>query len=157
MPSPLVEAWAMSNEANLYLLKQIPPACLKDTYAPPTRNVAQQFAHMHGVRVRWMQHAAPDLVGGLKTFPRGSAPTRKQLSDALRASEKMIARYLERCEETGRVNQWKGSPTTYLSYLVAHEAHHRGLAMVAMRMNGRKLPKATVYGQWQWGKKYNER
>ena len=69
MPSSLVEAWAMSNEANLYLLKQIPAASLKDSYAPRTRNVAQQFAHMHGVRVRWMQCAAPDLVGRLKSFP----------------------------------------------------------------------------------------
>ncbi len=157
MPSPLVEAWAMSNEANRYLLKRIPAACLQDSYAPRTRTVAQQFAHMHGVRVRWMQYAAPDLVGNLKTFPRGSTPTKAQLTSALKASEKMIAGYLERCEETGAVKHWKGSPSTFLAYMVAHEAHHRGLAMVAMRTNGRKLPKKTVYGQWQWGKTFNER
>jgi len=157
MPSPLVEAWTMSNEANLYLLKQIPAAYLGDSYAPRTRTVAGQFAHMHGVRIRWMQYAAPDLVGNLKTFPRGSTPTKSQLTSALKASEKMIARYLQRCDETGKVKHWKGNPPTYLAYLVAHEAHHRGLAMVAMRMNGRKLTKKAVYGQWQWGKKFNER
>jgi hypothetical protein len=57
-----------------------------------------------------MQYAAPDLVGKLKTFPRGSTKTKKQLSDALRASEKMIARFLERCEASGKVHNWKGSP-----------------------------------------------
>ena len=157
MPSPLVEAWTMSNEANLYLLEKTPPAYLNDSYAARTRTVAEQFAHMHGVRIRWMQYAAPDLVGKLKTFPKGSTKTKKQLADALRASEKMIARFLERCEETGKVHLWKGGPATFLSYLVAHEAHHRGLAMVAMRISGRKLPPKTVYGQWQWGKKSNER
>ena len=157
MPSPLVEAWTMSSEVNHYLLKKIPAPALSDSYAPRTRTVAQQFAHMHGVRIRWMQFAAPELVGSLKAFPRGSEPTRAQLASALKKSDKMIARYLERCEEAGKVKNWKGSPPTFLSYLVAHEAHHRGLAMVAMRMNGRKLPQKTVYGQWQWGKTYKER
>ena len=89
MPFDLVEAWAMSNEANLYLLKEIPAQCLKDSYSPRTRTVAGQFAHMHNVRLRWIKHAAPGLVGKAKSFPRGAAPTKKQLQDALRASEKL--------------------------------------------------------------------
>jgi uncharacterized damage-inducible protein DinB len=152
MASQLVEAWTMSNEANFYLLKQIPPEYLKDSYSPRTRTVAAQFAHMHNVRLRWLKHASPKLVGEVQAFPRGSQPTKKQLRDALRASEKIVARFLEDSEITGKVKSWKGSPATFLSYLVAHEAHHRGLAMVAMRMSGRKLSQETVYGQWQWGK-----
>ena len=152
MPSQLVEAWRMSNEANLYLLGEIRAQWLADRYSPRTRTAAGQFAHMHNVRLRWMRHAAPDLVGDLKVFPRGSQPTKKQLKDALRASEEIIARFLEESDAAGKVKRWNGSPTTFLSYLVAHEAHHRGLAMVAMRMSGRKLSQETVYGQWQWGK-----
>lgn len=157
MPSQLVEAWKMSNEANLFLLNQIPPACLGDSYAARTRSVADQFAHMHNVRLRWMQHAAPDLVAKVKPIPKDGPRTKTVLARALRSSEPVIARFLERCEKDGKVKQWKGSPATFLSYLVAHEAHHRGLAMVAMRMNERKLSPKTVYGQWQWGKKYKER
>ena len=52
---------------------------------------------------------------------------------------------------------WKGPPASFLCYLVAHEAHHRGLAMVAMRQCGRKLPQEVVYGQWDWGKKRSMR
>ena len=157
MPSDLVEAWGMSNEANLYLLKEIPAKCLKDSYSPRTRTVGGQFAHMHNVRLRWLKHAAPALVGKAEAFPRGAVPTKKQLQDALRASEKLVARFLEESATSGRVQRWNGSPATFLSYLVAHEAHHRGLAMVAMRMSGRKLSQETVYGQWQWGKQRGTR
>ncbi|MFQ5633622.1 MAG: hypothetical protein ACE5I1_33065 [bacterium] len=34
-------------------------------------------------------------------------------------------------------------------------AHHRGLAMAAMRISGHKLPNDIVFGQWQWGKLEN--
>lgn len=157
MPSDLVEAWAMSNEANSYLLSEIPTKCLKDSYSSRTRTVAGQFAHMHNVRLRWLKYSAPQLVGKAKAFPRGAVPTKKQLKDALRASERLVARFLEESDAAGRMKGWNGSPATFLAYLVAHEAHHRGLAMVAMRMSGRKLPQETVYGQWQWGKQANTR
>ena len=155
MASDLVEAWGMSNEANLYLLKEIPAKCLNDSYTPRTRTVGGQFAHMHNVRLRWLKHAAPGLAGKAKVFPRGAVPTKKQLQTALRVSEKLVARFLEESAKSGRVKRWNGSPASFLSYLVAHEAHHRGLAMVAMRMSGRKLSQETVYGQWQWGKQRN--
>ncbi len=70
MGSQLVEAWRMSNEANLYLLGEIPDAYLEDRYAARTRTVAAQFAHMHNVRIRWLKHAAPDLICGFERFPR---------------------------------------------------------------------------------------
>lgn len=157
MTSELVDAWAMSNEANLFFLKEVPAAWLKDAYSSRTRTVSKQFAHMHNVRMRWMKYMAPALKTSAKAFPRGAEPTKKQLRDALRASEKLIARFLEQSEAAGKVARWKGPPATFLSYLVAHEAHHRGLAMVAMRMSGRKLPQVLVYGQWQWGKQANTR
>lgn len=157
MKSQLVEAWCMSNEVNLYLLDSISDEYLQDRYAKRTRTVAAQFAHMHNVRLRWLNHSAPKLVDKLESFPKGAQPSRAELKEALKASEEVIARYLEECEAAGDVKYWSGPPATFLSYLVAHEAHHRGLAMVAMRISGRKLPQEVIYGQWQWGKKRNLR
>jgi uncharacterized damage-inducible protein DinB len=157
VPSDLVEAWNMSNEANLYFLKSVPAGCLSDRYSARTRTVAAQFAHMHNVRLRWLNHAAPKLVGKMKPFPKGSEPGKTELRRALVDSAKVVARFLEESDAAGKVKRWKGSPATFLGYLVAHEAHHRGLAMVAMRMSGRKLAQELVYGQWQWGKQRNTR
>jgi uncharacterized damage-inducible protein DinB len=153
MASHLVEAWRMSNEANLFLLENIPDEYLTDSYSPRTRTVAAQFAHIHNVRLRWLNHAAPKLTGEVKSFPKGVQPAKAELIAALQASEEIIAAYLEQCESAGEVKYWNGPPATFLSYLVAHEAHHRGLAMVAMRISGHKLPQKVVYGLWDWGKK----
>ena len=152
MGTDLVEAWGMSNEANLFLLKGIPREAMGDSYSKRTRTVAAQFAHMHNTRLRWLNHAAPKLAAGAPRFEKGAQPTKAQLRKALKASEKAIARFLEDCDAAGKVKGWKGSPTTFLGYLIAHEAHHRGLAMVAARTGGHKLPAEVVYGQWDWGK-----
>ena len=143
----------MNNEANLFLLGGLPKGALEDRYSARTRTVAAQFAHVHNTRLRCLKHLAPKLVGELESFPKGAQPSKAELRKALRASEKPIARMLEECEAAGSVKGWNGPPATFLGYLIAHEAHHRGLAMVAARISGHKLPQALVYGQWDWGKK----
>jgi len=152
MESQLVEAWRMSNEVNLYLLDQLPDDYLEDRYGPRTRTVGAQFAHMHNVRLRWLKHAVPKHIGKLQSFPRGAQPGKAKLKQALEASEGPVSKFLEQSEAAEKVPGWNGSPATFLGYLIAHEAHHRGLAMVAMRISGHKLPSEVVYGLWQWGK-----
>lgn len=147
----------MSHECNLYLLGEIAEAHLGDRYAPRTRTVAGQFAHMHNVRLRWLRHAAPAHAGGLEGFSRGAEPTKRELVAALEASAAAIAAFLEECDEAGAVPQWNGPPSTMLGYLVAHEAHHRALAIIALRLSGHRLPQEVTYGQWQWGKKRDSR
>lgn len=151
--SPLVEAWRMSQDANLFLLDALRPAWLADRYGARTRTVAAQFAHVHGVRLRWLRHAAPRLVAGVAGFERGAEPGKRELRRALVASSKPVERFLEDCEAGGRVPSWKGPPVTFLGYLVAHEAHHRGLVLVALRVCGHSPPEEVVYGLWDWGKK----
>ena len=157
MTSELIETWRMSNEANLFLLGKLPRGSLDASYGTRTRKVGGQFAHVHSTRLRWLTHAAPALAQGVDKFEKGAEPTKAQLTKALKASGKAVEAFLLECEEAGKVKKWKGSPTTFLGYLVAHEAHHRGLVMVALRMAGHKLPQEVVYGQWQWGKTFNQR
>lgn len=153
MESQLVDAWYMNNEANLFLLDSLPASYLKDTYAPRTRTVAAQFAHIHNVRVRWLTYADRKVVDDAKGFPRGDQPTKGQLKKALQLSEKIVTRFLKQCEASGAVKNWNGPPATFLGYLIAHDAHHRGLALAAVRVSGHKLPKEVIYGLWDWGKR----
>ncbi|MCG8606239.1 DinB family protein [bacterium] len=157
MKSQLAEAWRMSQETNMFLLQNIAEEYLNDRYSARTRTVAAQFAHMHNVRLRWLGHAAPDLLDEVPPFPKGAQPPKVELRAALEASEEIMTKFLERCEASGQVPKWDGSPATFLGYMIAHEAHHRGLIMVALRASGHKLPQEVVYGQWQWGKKRNLR
>lgn len=157
MDSLLVAAWRMSNETNLFLLGKMKKEHLECGYSARTRTVAAQFAHMHNVRMRCLQYFAGKSEGKTHPFPRGAQPSKVELKKALTESAKMIGDYLEEADVVGKVKNWNGPPATFLGYLIAHEAHHRGLAMVALRMSGHKLPQEVVYGQWDWGKKRSMR
>jgi len=153
MESELIQAWHMSNEVNLFLLDKLPDAWLEDRYADRTRTVGAQFAHIHNVRLMWTEHSTPKGENVPAKFPRGAQPGKDKLLSALEASAQAVASYLSKCEASGKVTDWNGPPSTLLGYFIAHEAHHRGLAMAAIRMSGHRLPDEVVYGMWQWGMK----
>ncbi len=54
---------------------------------------------------------------------------------------------------------WQNFPTDlthFLSYFVAHEAHHRGQLCMLARQLGRRLPTDVTAGLWQWKKRAKE-
>ncbi len=149
--SSLATAWQRNTDANLFLLDHLTEKSLEHRYSPRTRTVAAQLAHMHNVRLYHLQKRGPEYLGKLQTFERGAQPSRVQIIAALTGSAKMMGAFLEACERTNLVRGWKGPPATFLAYLVAHEAHHRALVVVSMRISGEPLPKEAVYNIWSWG------
>jgi uncharacterized damage-inducible protein DinB len=150
--SELAHAWRIHCGLNTMLLDAIPDASLADRYSPRTRSVASQFAHMHNVRVMHLEKRFAAEADGLQTFERGAEPTRAELSAALDASDRAMARALAAAEDAGKLKSWKGPPASFLGYLVSHESHHRGLALVCLRVGGTKLGKDVTYGIWNWSK-----
>ena len=54
---------------------------------------------------------------------------------------------------------WQNFPTDlvhFLSYFVAHEAHHRGQLCMLARQLGHRLPAEVTSGLWQWKKRARE-
>lgn len=54
---------------------------------------------------------------------------------------------------------WQNFPTDlvhFLSYFVAHEAHHRGQLCMLARQLGHRLPADVTAGLWQWKKRARE-
>lgn len=47
---------------------------------------------------------------------------------------------------------FKKGVLTNLSYLVAHESHHRGSILLTLKTSGHKLDQNTTYAIWNWDK-----
>src|SRR5437588_10250164 len=82
----LLDSWNIHNRINLYLLDAIPPAALSGVSASKGRNVGEQFAHMHNVRLMWLQPAAPELMEGLTKIEKEQSQDKELLQRSLELS-----------------------------------------------------------------------
>ena len=149
----LLETWAIHNRINLFLLDAVAAEALD---APVTRGrtVGEQFAHMHNVRVMWLQASAPDLVEGLDKVDKDGAADRTALRSALEASGRAIGKLLERSlEPGGKVKGFKPHGVAFIAYLISHDAYHRGEIGLILTQIGHPLDKSSSYGLWEWGTK----
>lgn len=147
----LIDTWQISHRMNEYLLSGIKEEYLADVSLAKGRAVGQQFAHMHNVRLMWIQVAAPDLEKTLKKIATDGPVTKKILLDAFEKSTDAIAEVLKRGFETGKIKGFKPHPEAFLGYLIAHEAHHRGQIIIALKENKHLPDKKILYGLWEWG------
>jgi uncharacterized damage-inducible protein DinB len=150
----ILETWQINNRVNLMLIDHIPEAGLRSTLSTRGgRDVARQFAHMHNVRVGWLDVCATDLKKGLETFGKDDEPSKAELKKALNASADAIAKLLQRgAEAGGKIKGFKRGVIPMLGYFIAHEGHHRGSILLTLKQTGNKVSTEVQYGIWDWGK-----
>lgn len=148
----LAEAWRTNQRINLLLLREISDEGLACTLSKRGgRDVAGQFAHVHTNRVWQLEKRARDLAEGLPKFSAKDDPSRDELIAAFEASGEAVEAFLRGvlAGEPKRRGFKKGVFTT-LSYLVAHESHHRGNILLTIKTCGHSLDKAARYKIWDW-------
>ncbi|MEO7309386.1 MAG: DinB family protein [Chitinophagaceae bacterium] len=146
----LTNSFHIHNNINLYLLEAIAEKHLAEQAVGKGRNVGEQLAHMHNVRLMWLSASAPELMEGLAKIEKGSF-TKKLLGDNLLASGKAIEALLQKCFAEGRIKGFKPHPAAFLGYLISHESHHRGQIMLALKLSGHPVDKKVQFGLWEWG------
>jgi uncharacterized damage-inducible protein DinB len=159
----LIAAWHTNHRVTMYLIENLPAELWPMTIpGSPRRTVRMLAAHLHNARCMWIK-----MIGARHevVVPRtvdGRAVRPSELLRALpRSSDGMVALIRLAAAHDGRVPAaaWQNFPTDlvhFLSYFVAHEAHHRGQLCLVARQLGHRLPLEVTAGLWQWKKRSRE-
>jgi uncharacterized damage-inducible protein DinB len=159
----LITAWRTSHRVTTYLIENLPPELWsKNVPGASRRTVRTIAAHIHNVRCMWIKMLGErhGIVVPRRVDSRSVRPS--ELSRALvRSSEGIIALIRLGAARGGAVPPaaWQNFPTDlvhFLSYFVAHEAHHRGQLCMLARQLGHRLPVEVTAGLWQWKKRSQE-
>ncbi len=147
----LIDTWNIHNRINIYLLDAINENHLAEVSASKGRNVGEQFAHIHNVRLMWLKAALPDLLDGQTKIEKNTKITKKLLTIELNKSAKVISELLAKGFVDKKVKGFKPHPSAFLGYLISHESHHRGQIVLSLKQSGHPIDQKTQYGIWEWG------
>lgn len=161
--SDLIAAWRTNNRVTVYLIEHL-PAELWSMNVPgsPRRTIRMLAAHIHNARCSWIKMigerhgvAVPKSVDGRTVRP---SELKRALERSSRGMIELIRLGLS-CDGAIPPADWQNFPTDlvhFLSYFVAHEAHHRGQLVMLARQLGHRLPVEVTAGLWQWKKRSRE-
>lgn len=154
----VLATWKRHQQILLFLLQRTPQKHLGATPAGSKgRDVARVFAHLNRTRLGWLHFHATGERPDLPRSSKGERPEKKALAAALTASGKGVEELLARAlRKEARVRLFGKSPVRWMGYLVAHESHHRGQILLALKQSGftfdEKVSVQGLWGKWIWGK-----
>jgi uncharacterized damage-inducible protein DinB len=99
----------------------------------------------------WLKAAAPELLEGLLKIDKEIKIDKVVLATELNKSAEAMTNLLEKGFAENRIKGFKPHPAAFLGYLIAHEGHHRGQIILALKQSGHAVDQKTQYGLWEWG------
>jgi uncharacterized damage-inducible protein DinB len=151
LATQLIDTWQIHNRIHAYLLDAIDEVHYKDVASSKGRSVGDQFVHIHNVRLMWLKASAPDIFATQTKIEKDIPLSRAFLQSELEKSASSIAQLLEKGLQDGKIKGFKPHPVAFLGYLIAHESHHRGQILLALKQSGHPVDQKTQYGLWEWG------
>ncbi|MCA1578018.1 MAG: DinB family protein [Acidobacteria bacterium] len=159
----LIAAWRTNHRVTTYLIENLPVELWSMSVpGAPRRTVRTIAAHIHNARCMWIKMIGSNHGVAVPRSVNARTVTPRELTRALaRSSEGMIQLIQLGVTRGGAIPAaaWQNFPTDlvhFLSYFVAHEAHHRGQLCLLARQLGHRLPAEVTAGLWQWKKRSRE-
>ena len=166
LEATLLACWRTNNRITEYLIEHL-PAAVWDAPIPgaPRRTVRMIAGHLHNARCMWLKTLGQEHGIAVPASVDRHKVARRELLSALARSSRGIERLLELGLAAGghvppsKAYVWRNLPLDVphvLTYLVAHEGHHRGQIVMLARQLGHRLSNHISAGLWQWNKRMQE-
>lgn len=146
----LIDTWQINNRINLYLINGIEESSFSFTSASKGRTVGEQLAHIHNVRLMWLNAAMPELMASVRKIEKESI-TKNLVLEQFNKSGEAITALIKKGLADGKIKNFKPHPVAFVGYLIAHEGHHRGQVILSLKQAGKPLDKKILFGIWEWG------
>jgi uncharacterized damage-inducible protein DinB len=150
-PYTLTDTWRLNNRVNLLLLDHLTEEQLAFAPNPKARSIADQFAHLHNVRILWLEPRVPAVAKALTKIDKGTA-TKALLHESLEESAKAIGDLISEAERSGKLKSYKRGVIAFFGYALAHEAHHRGQIVLHLKQAKMRIDPMVGYSLWEWEK-----
>jgi uncharacterized damage-inducible protein DinB len=168
-PSPefreaLLETYAVNDRINQLILENLDPRAWRaKTPGRNARTIAAIFTHMHNARRKWLRLSAPHLKlpAQLDRARCTQRQARVALAESAKRCSEMLAEALredggvKRFRRDGWARPWPAGAAMF-TYMISHDAHHRGQACMLAHQLGYRLPIKAAYGMWVWERLWKE-
>lgn len=156
--------FAVNDRINQILIEDLDPTAWNAKPPGNVRTIAAIFTHVHNVRSKWVRLTAPHLNVPRQLNRAHCTPqqARAGLAESAARCAEMLAEALGECggrvkkfHRDGWAPSWPVGPEM-LSYMLSHEAHHRGQVCMLAHQLGFPLSKDVACGIWNWEKLWKE-
>ena len=152
MIEDILEAWRTHNAVSVYLLENIPDAgfaaltLLKNGQPSNGRDVLRVFIHMLEVRIAKIpKRFRIDVLEVEKNKALSRSDLIAAFESSSRAFETLLPLSLTRDKQ---IKNPKRTGMMLFAYLIAHESHHRGQIMLALKQSGTPMREERPFGMW---------
>ena len=155
------QIWSASDRMTRLVIENLEPELWLAKPPGNTRPIAAIVTHMHNVRAKWIRLSAPHL--GVPAQLNRARITPQQAQTALAESAALCARMLtEALSGDGKIQHFRRDALAkpwpvagsgglqMLSYMLTHEAHHRGQICMIAHQLGCPLPGKVTASLWNW-------
>ena len=138
-------AWNANAEINDVLLKHLTPAMLEASTPGGGQTVGQHLTHMLECLKYWTGELE---AGAVKDVPESDAETNPtRIRSVMKETYGAVLATALNAKDKGNLPH--ATVGKFLMYTVAHDSHHRGQILLALKTNGHALPdEAAMWQPW---------
>lgn len=147
---PLLDSWDRNNAILLNFLRALPEGSLAARAMDGSPTVAQQFTHLHYVRLAFVFEDAPEYALRVPDDEWMAEPDVERIALRLIESAGAVRSAVKARVEAGRdMDTHYDHPILLLQHMIWHEGYHHGQMKLALKLAGRPVTN-TQAGPLTW-------